>query len=109
MGLALPALGTLPRQQIAALVGVAPLHGARGPRRGRRPRWGGRAHGRTVCDMGTRVAPRHNPRIPVFDERLRAAGQGKKVALTACRHTCWTMLNALLKPRTPWHAQEVQG
>jgi transposase len=45
---ALPALGTLTRQQSAALVGVAPLHGDRGTLRGRRTIWGGRAQVRTV-------------------------------------------------------------
>ena len=44
----LPELGTLTRQQIAALVGVAPLHGASGTLRGRRTMWGGRAPVRTV-------------------------------------------------------------
>ena len=46
--LKLPALGTRTRQQIAAVVGVAPLHGDRGTLRGRRTIWGGRAHVRTV-------------------------------------------------------------
>jgi len=41
--LELPELGTLTRQQIAALVGVAPLHGDSGTLRGRRMIWGGRA------------------------------------------------------------------
>jgi len=44
----LPELGTLNRHQIAAVVGVAPLHGDRGTLRGRRTLWGGRAPGRTV-------------------------------------------------------------
>jgi transposase len=56
--LALPELGTLTRQQIAALVGVAPLHCDSGTLRGRRTIWGGRAHVRTVFDMGTLVATR---------------------------------------------------
>lgn len=43
-----PAWGTLTRQQSASWVGVAPRHGDRGPLRGRRTIWGGRAHGRTV-------------------------------------------------------------
>ena len=42
-------------------------------------------------------------------ERLLAVGQVKKVALTACRHTFVTMLNAMLKHRTPWQPQEVQS
>jgi len=107
--LALPAWGTLTRQQLAAVVGGAPLNGESGTLRGRRMMWGGRAHVRTVLDMGTLVATRDNPRIKAFYERLLAAGQVKKVALTACMRKRLTMLNAMLKHRTPWQAQEVHG
>jgi transposase len=88
---------------------VAPLHGDRGTLRGRRTIWGGRAPVRTVLSMGTRVATRDNPQSKAFYERLRAAGNVTKVALTACMHKCLTMLNAMLKPRTPWQPQEVQN
>ena len=88
---------------------MAPRNGDRGTLRGRRTIWGGRAHGRTVLSMGTLVATRDNPQIKVFSERLLAAGKGKKVALTACMHTLLTMLNALLKHRTPWQPQEGQN
>ena len=107
--LELPELGTRTRQQIAALVGVAPLHCDSGTLRGRRMIWGGRAHVRTVLYMGTLVATRFNPQIKVFYERLLAAGKVKKVALTACMHTLLTILNAMLKHRTPWQYQEVQS
>ena len=107
--LELPALGTLTRQQSAALVGVAPLNGDSGTLRGKRTIWGGRAHVRTVLDMGTLVATRYNPQISVFYQRLLAAGNVKKVALTACMHTFLTILNAMLKHRTPWQPQEVQN
>ena len=107
--LELPELGTLTRQQIAALVGVAPLHCDRGTLRGRRTIWGGRAHVRTVLSRGTRVVTRDNPQSNAFYERLLAVGKVKKVALTACRHTLLTMLNAMLKHRTPWQAQEVHN
>ena len=40
----LPELGPLSRQQIAALVGVAPLNRDSGTLRGKRTIWGGRAH-----------------------------------------------------------------
>ena len=105
----LPELGTLTRQQIAALVGVAPLHGDRGTLRGRRTIWGGRAQVRTVFARGTLVATRDNPQIKVLYERLLAAGKVKKVALTACMHKLLTILNAILKHRTPWQPQEVQN
>jgi transposase len=107
--LELPELGPLTRHQIAALVGVTPLNGDSGTLRGRRIIWGGRAHVRTVLYMGTLVATRYNPRIKTFYERLLAAGKVKKVALTACMHTFLTILNAMLKHRTPWHAQEGEG
>jgi transposase len=107
--LELPEVGTLNRQQIAALVGVAPLNCDSATLRGRRTIWGGRAHVRTMLYMGTLVATRYNPRIKAFYQRLLAAGKLKKVALTACMHKFLTILNAMLKHRTPWQAQEVQG
>jgi transposase len=107
--LELPELGTLTRQQIAALVGVAPLNCDSGTLRGQRMMWGGRAHVRPVLYMGTLVATRYKPRMKAFYERLLAAGKIKKVALTACMRKFLTILNAMLKHRTPWQTQEVQG
>ena len=107
--LELPELGTLTRQQIAALVGVAPLNCDSGTLRGKRTIWGGRAHVRTVLYMSTLVATRFNPQIKTFYQRLLAAGKVKKVALTACMRKFLTILNAMLKQRMPWQAQEVQS
>lgn len=99
---ALPELGRLTRQQIAALVGVAPLHRDRGTLRGRRTVWGGRAHVRAVLYMSTVVAMRHNPVVAAFYHRLRAAGKAPKLALTACMRKRLTILNAMLKHHTHW-------
>jgi transposase len=99
---ALPELGTLTRQQIAALVGVAPLNRDSGTFRGRRTVWGGRAQVRTVLYMSTLVAVRHNPVLAAFYQRLRAAGKAPKVALTACMRKLLTILNAMLKHHTRW-------
>jgi transposase len=107
--LELPELGTLTRQEIAALVGVVPLNCDSGTMRGKRTIWGGRAHVRTVLYMSTLVATRFNPQIKTFYQRLLAAGKVKKVALTACMRKFLTILNAMLKHRTPWQAQEVQS
>src|SRR5205814_6425337 len=63
--LELPELGTRTRQQIAAVVGVAPLHCDSGTLRGRRTIWGGRAHVRTVLYMGTLMATRFSPQTTV--------------------------------------------
>jgi transposase len=96
-----PELGVLNRQEIAALLGVAPLSRDRGTWRGKRAVWGGRAHGRAVLYMSTLAAVRHNPVLKAFYERLRAVGKAPKVALTACMRKLLTMLNAMLKHRTP--------
>jgi transposase len=98
----LPELGTLTRQRIAALVGVAPFNRDSGTLRGKRTVWGGRAHVRTILYMGTLVAVRFNPVLKTFYARLRAAGTAAKVALTACMRKLLAILNAMLKHQTPW-------
>jgi hypothetical protein len=104
-----PEVGPRKRRPRAAWVGVAPRHGARGPRRGRRTRGGGRAHGHTVVDLGPLVATRATPRRHAFSQRLGAAGKGKNVAWTAWRPQLLPIRHAMLQQRTPWQAQEVQG
>jgi transposase len=92
----------LSRQQIAALVGVAPLNRDSGTLRGHRTVWGGRAHVRAALYMSTLVAVRYHPVLQTFYDRLRRAGKAPKVALTACMRKLLTILNAMLKHRTPW-------
>ena len=98
-----PELGVLHRQEIAAVMGGAPLHRDRGTVRGNRAVWGGRAHVRAVLSMSPLAAVRHNPVRKAFYERLRAVGKAPKVALTACMRKLLTMLNAMLNHQTPWH------
>lgn len=98
----LPELGTLDRREIAALVGVAPLNRDSGVFHGRRAVWGGRTHVRAVLYMATLAATRFNPVIRGFYVRLCSAGKSKKVALTACMRKLLTILNAMLKHRSPW-------
>jgi transposase len=105
--LELPELGTLSRQRLAALVGVAPLNRDSGTLRGSRTIWGGRPHVRATLSLSTLVAVRYNPVLKVFYERLRAAGKTAKVALTACMRKLLTILNAMVKPQTPWQPREV--
>ncbi len=98
----LPELGSLTRQQIAALVGVAPRARDSGTLRGKRIVWGGRASVRAALYMGALVATRYNPAIRAFYTRLRAAGKPAKVALVACMRKLLTILNAILRTGTPW-------
>jgi transposase len=102
----LPEGGTLSRQRLAALVGVAPCNRDSGTLRGTRTVWGGRAPVCTALYMSTRVAVRYNPVLTAFYERLRAAGKAATVALTACRRTLLMILNATVKPQKRWQPQE---
>ncbi len=104
----LPELGTLGRRQIAALVGVAPLNRDSGTLRGKRTVWGGRAKVRATLYMAALVAARFNPVVRSFYQRLLAAGKPKKVALTACMRKLLTILNAMLKHRSPWQPLTLQ-
>lgn len=105
----LPELGTLSRQRIAALVGVAPFHRDSGTLRGARTVWGGRTHVRATLYMSTLVAVRYNPILKGFYEHLRARGKAAKVALTACMRTLLTILTAMVKHQTPWQPAEMSS
>jgi transposase len=98
----LPELGTLNRQPIAALVGVAPLNRDSGRFRGQRMVWGGRARVRAALYMAALTASRYNPIIKTFYHRLCGAGKARKVALTACIRKLLLILNAMLKHKQAW-------
>jgi transposase len=98
----LPELGTLNREQIAKLVGVAPMNNDTGQRSGKRQIQGGRSHVRKALYMATLVATRFNPQIQAFYQRLLAAGKEKKVALVAAMRKLLTILNTLIKKDELW-------
>jgi transposase len=97
-----PELGALTRQQLAALIGVAPLNCDSGVFRGRRQIWGGRAQVRAVLYMAVLSAIRRNPVIKAFYDRLIRAGKLPKVAITACMRKLLTILNAMVRSNSPW-------
>lgn len=99
----LPELGRLNRREIAALVGVAPMANDSGSSRGRRRVQGGRFEIRRVLYMAALTASRRNPAIKAFYERLLAAGKLPKVALVACMRKLLTILNAMVRTRSPWN------
>lgn len=98
----LPELGTLDRQAIAALVGVAPVNKDSGRKSGKRRIYGGRAPVRSTLYMAALSASKHNPIIKRFYERLLARGKEKKVALTACMRKLLVILNAMVRSHQAW-------
>ena len=98
----LPELGTLSRQAVAALVGVAPMAAESGQWRGRRRITGGRAVIRRVLYMAALTAARCHPVLKPHYQQLRARGKVAKVALVACMRRLLVLLNSMLKHHTPW-------
>jgi transposase len=98
----LPELGKLNRQQIAALVGVAPINRDSGTLRGKRSIYGGRPHVRATLYMATLSAMRFNPPIKAFAERLRAAGKPFKVIAVACIRKLLSVLNIMIRDNQTW-------
>jgi len=98
----LPELGTLNRQQISKLVGVAPLNRDSGQQRGTRHIYGGRAGLRRVLYMAALTAARHNAVIKEFYQRLRRNHKPFKVAITACMRKLLAIINVMVRDSTCW-------
>jgi transposase len=98
----LPELGTLDRKQIAALAGLAPYTRQSGKWKGHSMIGGGRKQVCKALFMAAMVAARHNPVLKAFRDRLVAAGKPKKLAIIAVARKLLTILNAILRDKTPW-------
>lgn len=101
----LPELGSLTRERVAALVGVAPLNRDSGARRGRRMIAGGRAGVRCLLYLGSHAARQGNATLRAFSDRLAAAGKPPKVIRIAIARKLLILANAVLRDRRPWQPQ----
>jgi transposase len=98
----LPELGNANRQQIAALVGLAPVNRDSGKMRGKRMIAGGRTDVRNALYMAAVSAIKHNCKIKALYDRLKQAGKPAKVALTACMRRILIILNVMIKTNRPF-------
>ncbi len=101
----LPELGTLSREQVAALVGVAPVNRDSGRWSGRRFVAGGRAAVRRVLYLGAHAARQGNAVLRAFAARLEAAGKPPKVIRIAVARKLVIIANAVLRDQRPWQPQ----
>lgn len=92
----LPELGTVNRQQIAALAGLAPYARESGRWRGKRTIFGGRAEVRRMLYLAAISAARWDPVLRPFYRKLLDAGKLKKVALVAVARKLLIRLNSTL-------------
>jgi transposase len=101
----LPELGRLNRQQIAALVGVAPYDFISGRFAGKSRIWGGRKDIRSALYMAALTAIHWNPVIHRFSKRLSKKGKAFKIVITACMRKLLTILNTMIRNQTLWHPE----
>lgn len=102
---AMPELGQVSNNIVAALLGVAPYDDDSGQRRGDRHIKGGRRKVRNLFYMACLGAStRHNPVLKAFYGRLIAKGKEPKVALTACMRKLICILNTMIARREKWDA-----
>jgi transposase len=103
----MPELGTLSREQAAALLGVAPMDDDSGDHKGKRFIQGGRARPRKTLYMAAfSGAFHHNPLLKALYLRLVKRGKEHTLALVACMRKLVIMINAVLQRGTPWETRE---
>lgn len=102
----LPELGTLSREEVAALVGVAPFNHDSGRHAGERRIAGGRARLRKSLFAAAQAAARQwNPALIDLYQRLKAKGKAHKLAIVACTRKLAIYANTVLARGTPWITQ----
>jgi transposase len=105
----MPELGSLSREQAAALAGLAPYDDDSGKRTGLRHIAGGRERLRTSLYAAALPAAFHwNPQLIALYRRLIAAGKSHKAALVACARKLIIFLNTVVARGTPWIGKAAQ-
>jgi transposase len=103
----MPEIGTLSREQVAALAGLAPYDDDSGERSGARHIAGGRKRLRRA--LYTAALPASffwNPHLIALYRRLRAAGKVHKSALIACARKLLIFVNTVVARGTPWQNEQ---
>ncbi len=99
----MPEIGTLSREQVAALAGLAPYDDDSGRRVGSRRIQGGRSRLRSCLYAAALPAAFFwNPQLVTFYKRLRANGKTHKMALVACARKLLIFVNTVVARATPW-------
>jgi transposase len=98
----MPELGSLNRQEIAALAGVAPWDCSSGKWLGKGHIWGGRKDVRSILYMAALSARNCNPVIRQFAQRLEDEGKAFKVVITACMRKLLIILNTMIRNQSLW-------
>jgi len=99
----MPELGSVSREQAAALAGLAPFDADSGQHKGERHIAGGRSRlRRSVFAAALPAAFRWNTALIALYNRLLARGKAHKAALTACARKLVVYANTVVARGTPW-------
>lgn len=98
----LPGLGTFTREEVASLVGVAPMNRDSGTWTGKRMIAGGRSFVRSLLYLASHAARRGNAVLGAFGARLETAGKAPKVIRIAIARKLLILANAVLRDQRPW-------
>jgi transposase len=99
----MPEIGRLPREQAAALAGLAPYDDDSGDQVGVRHIEGGRERLRRALYAAALAASfRWNPQLIALYKRLIATGKEHKRALIACARKLLVFINTVVARGTPW-------
>jgi transposase len=99
----MPEIGSIDRQHLAALAGLAPYDDGSAGRVGLRHIKDGRTRLRSSLYAAALPASfRWNARLVAFYQRLIAAGKSHKVALIACARKLLIFVNTVVQRGTPW-------
>jgi len=105
----MPEIGSLSREEAAALAGLAPYDDDSGTRTGERHISGGRQRLRTsLYAAALPAAFMWNPQLMALYRRLIAKGKSHKKALVACARKLLIFLNTVVARGTPWTSNTAQ-
>ena len=100
----LPELGNRSPKEIAALAGLAPLNCDSGKFRGQRRTGHGRRRVRRALYMAALAAIRTTPKFKDMYSRIKLRSGHAKIAVCAVARKILTILNAMIRDKTPYHA-----
>jgi transposase len=104
-----PELGSVSREEAAALIGVAPMVRESGTYKGERHVAGGRMRMRTDAYACTQAAIKWNLELKGFYDRLIKNGKHHRCAIVACTRKLVIFVNTVLKRQTLWQTEPIKN
>ena len=101
----MPELGSISREQAAALIGLAPVTRESGSSTKESHIEGGRMRIRTALFACTQAAIQWNAELKAFYARLMSKGKHHRKSIIACARKLTIFANTVLKRQTPWQSQ----